>query len=416
MSAVPQGHSPLGASGAPRWMVCPGSVQLSYGLVDEESDHAAIGTAAHAVSAACLAGPFNDAWESIGTKIDSNGRFTPPEFKGYKDEPGFDKAPGIIIDKDMADAVQVYLDFVRNTFPDRNQGNTWVERRFHCPSLHKYFYGTTDLAHLQEAQRHLHVADYKHGAGIVVEVDDNEQLMYYACGMLEDLLLWDDVDDVTLYIVQPRGFHFDGPIRSWTITTEQLNKWLFGKLLPAMDKALVSRDTGSGEHCRFCPARAYACPQIVSDMTELEKMMTELDVANQAGKLTNPQISRFMELLDIAKIAGKAASNTAFSRLQAGEEVPGFKLAKAKSNREWKDGSEKEIKKALGTDAMTKPELISPAQAEKLPGGTALCARYAHKPDKGLTVVRTGDSRPEVSRDTKSMFVAATKTRKGKAA
>ncbi|KKL70503.1 hypothetical protein LCGC14_1931500, partial [marine sediment metagenome] len=36
-------HSPLGGSGAARWMRCPGSVALSYGVEDEESEYATAG-------------------------------------------------------------------------------------------------------------------------------------------------------------------------------------------------------------------------------------------------------------------------------------------------------------------------------------------------------------------------------------
>src|SRR5690606_938184 len=111
--------------------------------------------------------------------------------------------------------------------------NAFIERRFHCPSIHPLFYGTSDFCFLDADARTLHVWDYKHGAGIVVEVEDSPQLKYYACGMLEDLGLWDDIDRVVLHIVQPRGWHSDGPHRIWSISTDDLDAWLADVLVPA---------------------------------------------------------------------------------------------------------------------------------------------------------------------------------------
>ena len=65
MNTQPEGHSPLGGSGAYRWMPCPGSVRVSQGVEDPESEYAALGTAAHALAAHCLLGDY-DAWSMIG--------------------------------------------------------------------------------------------------------------------------------------------------------------------------------------------------------------------------------------------------------------------------------------------------------------------------------------------------------------
>ncbi|KKL73284.1 hypothetical protein LCGC14_2076480, partial [marine sediment metagenome] len=312
-------HSPLGGSGAHRWMPCPGSVALSYGVEDEESEYATVGLQAHALAEWCLRGG-RDAWELV--RDDS------------------------VVDREMADAVQVYLNAVRNAHPARtpkqdraialwgkklftefahgSKGLSWVELGFYCPSIHEYFWGKADFVYWHKSSE-LHVWDYKHGAGIVVEVVQNPQLMYYGCGALESLNLWDKVDRVVLHVAQPRGFHFDGPIRSWAVSTEDLRKWMNETLAPAMDRALASRETASGEHCRFCPARSRACPQILEDFDEMEALMSamKLDKKDAAGKLTNAQAGRLLDLYDVAKIAAKAAGKTVFARLEAGKKVPG---------------------------------------------------------------------------------------------
>lgn len=404
----PQGHSILGASGAYRWLPapwgggCTASVSLSQGLHDEESDFAAQGTAAHSLGEYCLHSQ-SQPWEIMGTKIDGDTFYPAGMAGGNEDKPGF------VVDKEMADAVQVYLDAVQEWHPDRNQGNSFVEKRFHCPTIHPLFYGTSDLVYIDHDHRTLHIWDYKHGAGIVVEAENNPQLMYYACGAIEELALWERIDNVVMHIAQPRGFHFDGPIRQSTIDTNTLVTWLEDVLIPAMDKALIegSRETASGDHCRFCPARAYACPQIMQDIDELEKLNNM-----PAEQLTIDQLARRMKLFNVFKIAHKADEETTFKLLTSGKEVPGWKLAPKRANREWKEGAEKEIKKKFGAKALTVPELKSPAQIDAMPEGKAQTARWAFKPETGLTVVPMDDARPAVNTSTKSLFEA--KPKKGK--
>ncbi|KKK89545.1 hypothetical protein LCGC14_2732010, partial [marine sediment metagenome] len=393
MTELLQEHSPLGGSGAYRWMPCPGSVGLSEGIDDPESEDAVLGTAAHDLGAYCLK-ENTDAWEYIGQCMT-------PDLPDYDIEEG----DSHWVTKDMADAVQVYLNAVRSEHPDRNQGNSYIEREFYCPDLYEYFWGQSDFGYWDEPGRHLHVWDYKHGVGVVVEVAWNAQLMYYACGMLEHMRLWDEVDQVTLWVAQPRGHHHDGPIRSWTIDALKLEWWLGNQLLPAMGKAMTSRETASGPHCRFCPARARACPQMLKDLKETEDMVTEFKLTEKdaARELTNDEVARFLDLQDVMKIAGKAAGQTAFARLEGGHRVPNRKLVGKSSNRKWRDDAEAALKKKFGKRAFTSPELKSPAKIEELPLGEKMTARYAFKPDAGLVLARGDDSRAAVGQATKSM-------------
>lgn len=392
-------HSPLGGSAAPRFIKCPGSVIQSNGVEElDDDDFRETGITAHSVAQWCLE-KNDDTWRLIK--------------RGTQPGEGFSLPNGdeLFVDAEMAQAVQVYLDGVRSTHPDRNQGNSWVERRFHCPQLHKYFYGTADFVHLEDVGGEgvlwtLHVWDYKHGAGIVVEVEENEQCMYYACGALEDLQLWDTVDKVVLHIAQPRiDWHPDGMIREWEIGVDELDAWLHDTLLPAMNTAMVSRETKSGEHCRFCPARFRACPSLVADMEELEGLVEEFEKASPARQYTGPEVARLLELHERSKIVNKAALKTAYHMMMNDvQSVPRFKLAKAKANRIWKAKAEAAARKLFGAKASTAPELKSPAQIDLLPGGKAFTAKWAEKPDKGLTVVPVRDSRPAVDKSVKRLF------------
>lgn len=397
---MPVGHSPLGASGAERWMACPGSVGLAQGTEDSESDFAVLGTAAHALGAECLT-QRREPWQYINSIIDNKDRiWLPPR-----------EATGILVDKDMADAVQAYVHAVDELHPDRDQGNSWIERSFHCPDIHPLFFGTSDFIYHDAPARTLHVWDYKHGQGIVVEAEDNPQLKYYAIGALETLGLWNDVDTVVLHVAQPRAFHYHGPIRSWSTTVDALDEWMADKLVPAMDRAMVSGDTTPGEHCRFCPVRGYACPEALKVADELEELM---DFVKREGAkaLTNEQVARFLDLGEMFKIFGKAARENGFARALGGQAIPGWKTARGKADRVWKDGAEKALIAKYKDEAWEPIKLKSPAQIEALPDGKDMAKRYAFKPDGKLQLVRASDARPEQSSNTQSLFEAATKKAK----
>jgi hypothetical protein len=380
-------HSPVGASSIKRALLCPASVSLGANADDEESEHAKLGTAVHAIVEKCFS-LHKDAWEMVGSVIEGLN-VTPP----------------------MAEAAQVMLHAVRERHTDRNQGNFWVERKFHCPEIHPMFFGTSDVVYLDESENAVHIWDYKNGAGVIVEVVNNEQLKYYACGALQELNLWSRFHRIVLHIVQPNGFHSDGPVREWCTTSGELFKWLHETLVPGMTVAMSPgpKTIASGDHCRFCPVRFKACPQLVEDMEELGDIMKTIETEGGAAELNAEQLGRFLALYETAKIVGKAVNKTAFNRLQAGSLVEGWKLVKGKANRVWKDGVDAEARAAFGEQAFTKPALKSPAQIEELPKGGAFCARWSSKPEAGLTLAPASSARAEVSRDTKSLFTDVTK-------
>lgn len=402
-------HSPLGASGMKRWEACVFSVWATlrdYDTQDEEeSEHAALGTAAHSVIERCMRDKI-DAWTLSGQPADESG---------------------ILVDADMISAAQTWLDLIRSAHPDRNQGNHWIERRFHCPSIHRLFFGTSDFTYLDYLTRTLHVWDYKHGIGVVVEAKDNPQGMYYASGVLEELGLWDLVDKVVIHIVQPRAFHSDGVHREWEIPTEFLVAWVEDHLIPTMIRAEAAMtlhynsptemgvyrvpDPVMGDHCQFCPARGK-CPAHVKNLEALEGLLQEFSRRGVAD-LTPEERARFKDVFDRARTFNKANDAAIEALFASGKKVPGFKQVPGKVDRAWPDKvrvGETEVpfdafaKEKFGANAFTEPKLKSPAQIEKLPLGVDFARRHAFKPQGGLVVVRDTDSRPEVSRDTKSLF------------
>ena len=368
-------HSPLGGSVAHRFINCPGSIVLS-GNEDRGSNLAAdTGTVAHALAAKCLV-EDRDAWEFIGVLVETD----------YQIE----------VDKDMADGVQVYLDYIRQNY---HPGPWRVEERFHLPELHKHFAGTADFVAWNDG--HLIVLDYKNGSGIVVEAVDNPQLLYYAAGAAEQLDLWGKITKVTVGIVQPNAPHALGPVRTWEVDPVKLASWLSFELLPAMHKAETSEETNSGPWCSFCPCLTKQCPALMEGMAELEELLM-LSEKKGAEPLTTEQTARVLDLFEVFKKQHSAVMRSALARSNKGAKIPGWKNVTGRGNRVFKEGAP--IEEKFGSEAFAPRKLKTPAQIEKLPKGKEFVSEWAIASETGNKLVPASDSRSAEGPAQKSMF------------
>jgi hypothetical protein len=360
-------HASKSASSAARFMACPGSFSISPhgGGEKEDSAFADEGTAAHDVASFCLNTGWS-AWTAIGRAF-------------YK---------GIVCTPAMASAVQVYLDYVRGFGYD----NLVVETTLKDPELGDDFGGTADC--YATGLGFMHVFDYKHGEGIAVDIDDNEQLKYYAFLVLRKLRR-EGIANVGMTIVQPRAFHPDGPIREVWMKAEDIIAWGNDVLVPAMAAAdQPGAPLVTGEHCRFCPAKdALTCPATKTLFAALVGLKAE-----GIEHMTDEQLGQDYGTLSVARMHMKALEAAAFKRNSEGHSVPGTKLVQIKSDRVWKEGIDAS---ALGPEAFTEPTLKSPAQVEKLgPEGRDFVAANAFKPDRGLTLASADDKRGGVKAKT----------------
>jgi len=373
-------HSIIGASGYSRWSRCPGSVRLqrvaeSYGFTGSSS-YAQEGTAAHEIAAGCCESD-DDTWAWIGETITVEGN-------------------SFTVDTEMAEAVQVWVDTVRADAEEyrRETGDDptiLVEVSFDLSDIREDMYGTSDIVMLMPKWGMVRVYDYKHGVGIGVDVVRNGQLMYYAVGALHHLgRQGASFETVELVIVQPRNDHYMGPVRRWRTSYDDLAEWLETELIPAVDR---TKDPDAplveGDHCRFCPARSF-CPRL------LELAREALKMGDTVKPLTDTELAEWLEKRQALRHFLNAIDDEGYTRLTKGHQVPGYKLVPKRGNRIWKDGAEAELRKALGDKAFSKPALKSPAQVEKLKGGSDITASFAYKPETGLTMVPATDTRPEV--------------------
>jgi hypothetical protein len=372
MAASLPEHSPLGGSAAERFMNCSGYTGLtdilrSRGLLyDADPEYRRDGVLAHKLGADCLTSG-QDAWLMR----------TQPEFKD--------------VDDDIEKGAQVYINYVRSL----GDGKLVIEYKMHNPELHPQMFSTLDCAHepplVGPSEWEAEIIDYKNGAGVVVEVEQNAQLMYYANQYVATRLKtgrdFCDVDKIKLTIVQPNADHPEGVIRSWIISVGELKAWLYNELLPAMERTHTDHYFSVGEWCRFCPAK-LACPVFI----ELNRKAKTMNLDPVTGLVDLPFIT--YADANALKMVIKAAEERELHNLLNGKPSTGGKLVLGKVNRVFKP--EAPVEQTFGILAYATPKLLGPKGIEDLPGGENFVKEWAYKPNAGYVVAPIADKRGEV--------------------
>jgi hypothetical protein len=243
------------------------------------------------------------------------------------------------------------------------------------------------------------VLDWKFGDGVVVEVEENEQLMFYAAAaMRTESAKWafDGVDEIECVIIQPPM------IKRWVTTPERIAQFetqLQHAVYESEKKTAIMK---AGEHCRWCAAKP-TCPQMTGAVDRaLHISLESLDAQKIGAYLANCDLLE-QWITDLRALA--------FQMLENDKPVPGWKLVNKRATRQWTNETEASIKLAdLGIDAFKK-SIISPAQAEK-----ELKKLGAKIPDdlvvavsSGSTLAREDDSRPAVVNVGKQLTAALSK-------
>jgi hypothetical protein len=341
-------HAELGASSAHRWMGCPGSVRLAASVEAAPSAYAEEGTAAHMLAERCLSGGV-DAAALIGRELN-----------------------GHVVDAEMADYVQVYLDAVR---AELGRGDLLlVEQHFSLERLDPpaEMFGTADAVIYKSAWRRLVVFDLKYGAGVPVEAARNPQARYYALGAclaLDHLV----VSEVEVVIVQPRAPHPAGPVRRESVPAFELLEWS-ADLLDAAERALdPDAALVPGDWCRFCPV-AGVCPALrerALTTAQIEFGEAPLYSPPDPATLTPDEVGRLLSAAELVELWIRALRAHAHAELEACRPVPGWKLVPKRATRRWRDEDTAPAQLqdlGLAEDELFVRKLRSPAQVEKLLG------------------------------------------------
>jgi hypothetical protein len=392
-------HARLAPSASHRWIECPGSVRLAESMGEGKSSvFAAEGTAAHELAAFCLLEGL-DANRFDGYVIDITahtpvGRFLKPNSPLGDDNTRFE------VDEEMADGVQVYLDYVREHIDRVGKGGEWeVETRLDMRHVHPDVFGTGDTVLFDPKAHWLHVFDFKYGRGVVVEVEENPQLLTYGLGTAQRFHNR-KVEGITLHIIQPRAHHKDGPIRSWDADLITLME--FEGLLAAAAKATESPDAprNPGHWCGFCPAlpvcpeaRERATASALNEFTDDEGFVAPT-------QLNGEQMAKVLREAGFIYDWIKSVQAYAHEQACAGNMPNGYKLVQKRAMRKWIDEDEArdELLCVFGEKTIfTEPKLKSPAQMEKACGKRVfeqVAESLVHKVSSGTNLVPVTDPRP----------------------
>lgn len=385
MAETEPGHSHVGASSAYRWMKCPGSVRLCKSIPSTSSQYALEGATAHELAEKCFKAG-KDAAEFIGVKTSTRGMTI------------------LEIDEGMAESVQVYLDAIRNDVqPD---DVIEIEKKFSLDQFHPGMFGTNDCSIYRESEKLLIVYDYKHGAGMPVEVVDNPQLKYYALGAATSVKNR-TLSEVELVIIQPRCDHPNGPIRRWRINALDLLDWSGDLIDAAVETEKDDAPLVPGSHCRFCSA-APVCPAMAKLAVETAQMdfydNPHEPTPKPPAKMTPDELAGVLDVADTIEGWLRSVREYAHREAEAGRPPTGFKLVARQSRRAWTDPeSVQDALTDLGVpwnEILVPADVRSPAQIEavmrKYKMDVKLLAPFVVSKSSGTNLVPNSNPKPAV--------------------
>lgn len=374
---MPGLHARCSASSAKRWMTCPGSLQ-GPPAENKSSVHSATGTFAHDIAAKCL---------------DENAQ--PSDFLLFRGKvDGFD----VECDQEMVDAIDLYVD---NILGDLQDGDMrWTEMSLLEPlcGIDADLGGTADFVRYRPSTQSLRVVDFKYGAGVYVEAEDNTQAKVYALGAL--LKVSQPIKEIEVVIIQPR-YEGAAPVRSWVFPTSEVLDFV----ADLQDAAAASREPNAplvaGDHCKFCP-RARECPELEKKHHAL--VAAQFDVALPTDMKL---VADLLASIPLVKERIKAIEEYAYSQAMRGIEVPGWKLVDKQARRQWKSPDVVVLwAKEQGINPYKEAPLKSPAEIETMPKekaprgkkkeAGAVLEPLVEKISSGTTLAPISDNRPPV--------------------
>lgn len=319
-------HAKLSASSAHRWLNCPPSVKLAEQFPSKTSSYAEAGRLAHSIAELKARKHFLEPMSA---------RTYNARLKKLQADPYYDKG--------MEDSTDIYLEVLKETAMGFAQAPfVALETRVNFSDWVPEGFGTADC--IMICGDTIVIIDYKNGAGVPVEAEENPQMQLYALGAIQTYapIFGSSLTKVVMKIVQPNA----GGTKSWETDKDHLNTWAETVVKPTAHLAMDGEgEFCAGDWCRFCPAKAQ-CSARARQMLELEPMVgTKPLLAQNPG----PQTKDTRELLTDAQVGDvlQRARNLkkwvedleeyALSAALAGREVTGFKAVEGRGSREWSD-------------------------------------------------------------------------------
>ncbi len=360
-------HALLSASSSHRWLNCPPSARLCESYEDKGSDYAAEGTDAHTLCE-----------YKLKVALGIPAKDPTADLTYYNAE--------------MEDCANSYAAYILEIVETAKQACAdpvvLIEQRLDYSKYVEGGFGTGDC--LVIADGALHIVDYKHGQGILVEAEDNPQMKLYGLGALA---LFDgiyDIDTVAMTIYQPRRDN----VSTHTVFKESLYQWAEEFLKPAAELAYAGDGKFScGEWCQFCKAK-HECRARAERNLELARYDFKLPPL-----LEDDEVEDILGKIDALVSWASDIKDYALQAALGGKQWDGWKLVEGRSNRRYTDetavvaavskaGLDPYEHKVLGITAMT--SLLGKKRFDEVLGD------YIEKPSGKPTLVPESDKRPAI--------------------
>lgn len=361
----------VGGSNCARLIGCPGSRALINTLPpgDDSSDFANEGTMLHEV------------WENILTN-DVN----PSDQIGYKY-----KDQTLDLDH-VVEAIEPGIAYFDELCDKFNIDMYECEVKADWESAIHGAFGFADV--LCTGKTHNIIWDWKGGKGVPVSAIGNQQLRFYAAGvMLNDDLksLFNPELPTVLAICQPRiedGNSYE------IVDTRQLQEFVQTVKAAVRRSEKADAELNAGAWCRWCPYKPL-CPK---------KVGVARTVATTDPAFTNAtELAELLELAETVIDWAKSLQSFAHTDAECGGDIPGWKLVAKRSTRKWSDATvaAKRFRgMKLRVADIFEHKLRSPAQLEKIIKAKgknvgvvkALCGSNS----TGTVLAREDDKRPAV--------------------
>jgi hypothetical protein len=365
----------VGGSTAKRVINCPASVKLVQQMPPKpSSEHADRGTLLHNVIAELL--EFDKKPEQcIGAQ--------------YKTQ--------ILTQELIDEKIIPALEALNEIDPDKTM-EYMVETRVGFGDYLPNVFGSTDL--LGRRGRRAIVLDWKFGDGVLVDVEDNAQLLFYAAAAMRTPAcqwVFEGVEEIECVIVQPPA------IRRWVTTPERVKQFEVELAKAVRESSSPEASMQTGDHCRWCAAKPI-CPQMNGEVDRALKM--------QLANLPAEQIAMQLQQADMLEDYIKDLRALAFQMLENNRGVPGYKLVAKRGTRQWvNETTAKDFLLKSLVEPYKELEVISPAQAEKLLKKikVELPPELVVSVSSGSTLAPESDPRPAVLQLGRQMMAALSK-------
>jgi len=369
-------------SDAGHWMKCHGSAKAQAqfpALPGEINESRLEGRACHEVAQAILTA-FRDGDEM-------------PNLVGTTSR------DGVLITEDLHDAAKVYTDDVIQYCVKTMRGDDLhIEERIDLSHIIPEWYGIPDAWMWNPSTKLLKIWDAKFGHQLV-DAFENWSMMLYASGILKQIGLSEhDLQfiDINVTIVQPRGFHSDGPVREWQFG--HLGK--FSRYMAQITEALSDVLSGSpsctvGPHCGQCTARAH-CDVLKTcgyDGMDFTDALSTHDLHGHNLGVELRILRRYKAAIE-ARLSG--LEEQAIHEIKAGHTVTFFGVKQGYGRERWK----KETPHAevimmgdlMGVDLRKPVELDTPSQARKKGIDESVIAAYTETPVTKMNLVEVSNT------------------------